>query len=441
MRFTKKKLLSIIKENLNEMPMTFDGDDRPDQGVQNQLQRGDTPLKKIPFPQTGDEPNQNFQELLASERYKQVVQKVRQYAGVRGPMKGMDGMMPLIGTMAQAHNAIVATERRFRPQLEALAIELIRKEFDLTEDDIEFDAKIVGMGEIDTSDFKREEGNEENEDEVDIEIETELFDELATLNLEKAKRRFINSMIQGASKRGHYMYHLVADRIADITGSDSLVSQYGVLMSINDTMYWQVSDETMKQAMNGGGGASGVGGKESIDVHSNPPKVIAQGVNFPVLVHELIKGTMEVIAAMRGQADDVETTEKVRDSEDTLEKEAWDLRLGPAIWDRIRAAFPEHILTDEDKRHIQLILFQHIVEKPAKEFLTMMKEVVSGSDRGKRLLATLVEIIEAELSDYDASEIMARFDDDLEMLADDTDNEELGDFLGSLGIRWSDDDE
>ena len=60
MEFTKKNLLSLIQENLNEMPMDFDTQDRPDQGLQNKLSTGDTPLRKVPLPSTGQEPNKNF---------------------------------------------------------------------------------------------------------------------------------------------------------------------------------------------------------------------------------------------------------------------------------------------------------------------------------------------------------------------------------------------
>jgi len=346
---SKKNLLSLVKENIEEMAMDFDSADRPDSGVQSKLSQGETPLKKIPLPKTGNEPNQNFQELLASERYKQVVQKVRQYTNIQTPMVGMQNMMPLMQTMMMAHNEIVQTEREHREELERLAIDLVMKEFGIEEGDIEFEAKIVGMGEIDTQDFNRDQPGQQQPEMEEVEIEQELFDDLQTLNLEKAKARLIGSMIQGASKRGHYMYHYVTDKIREITGSESLINQYGILMSINDTLYWQVSDQQMKASMGGGGGGNMVGGKESIDPNSNPPKVMAQGLNFPILVHELIKGTFEVIAAIKGQSRNPEIAQRVISSENTMEKEIWDLRLGPAIWDRIRSQIPEDSdETDDD---------------------------------------------------------------------------------------------
>ena len=50
-------------------------------------------------------------------------------------------------------------------------------------------------------------------------------------------------------------------------------------------------------------------------------------------------------------------TKKVIELEDTLEKEMWDLRLGPAIWDRVRASFPEEVLTKNGKE-LQNYLFK-----------------------------------------------------------------------------------
>jgi hypothetical protein len=117
MEFSKKNLLSLIKENLEEMAMDFDTEDRPDQGIQNKLAQGDTPLKKIPFPKTGDEPNKNFQELLASERYKQVINNLRQYTGINTPLRTVNDIMPLAQMMMTAHNQIIQTERAHRGEL------------------------------------------------------------------------------------------------------------------------------------------------------------------------------------------------------------------------------------------------------------------------------------------------------------------------------------
>ena len=440
MQFSKKKLLSLIQENLNEMPMDFDSQDRPDQGVQDDLAAGETPLQKIPFPETGDEPNKNFQELLASERYRQVVAKMRQYTGTNATIRGTQGMSPLMQQMMSAHNQILQFEQNHRGELEALAIELVMKELGIPEGSVQYDAKIIGMGEFNPEDFNHdqegeEEGGEEEggEEEMNFGNEIEIVNDLEKLDLEKAKRRFINTIIQGASKRGHYMYHYAEERISQIVGNDRLVGLYGIMMSVNDALYWQLPNDTMK-AM---GQAGNIAGREDVDRQTDPPTVKARAVNFPVLIHELIKGTLELVA-LQGRKRDEEGNEEdftaIEESEDTLEKEMWDLRLGPAIWDRIRSKFPEDVLTDEDKGIIQLMVFQHIFKKPAKEFLVFMKEIVSNSENGNRLMETLVRAIEEDINNYDYEQTMAEFDEDLTGISDETDNDELKGFLNNLGV-------
>jgi hypothetical protein len=437
MKFLKKDLLRILGENLHEMPMDFDTPDRPHSDVTRPLSTGDTPLKKIPLPSTGEEPNKNFQELLASERYRQVIAKVREYTGVETPIRGEEGIMPLSQMMMAAHNEIVQTEAAHREDLERLAVELVIKEMGIPEGALQFDAKIVGVGEIDTQGFNREMQQQPNIDPVDI--EQDLMTDLESMTMEKAKRRLINLMIQGASKRGHYMYHYVADKIREITGSDRIIGQYGILMSVNDSLYWQLSDEKMKMMMDGS-----IGGKEEVRRNTNPPTIVARGVNFPILVHELIKGIMELFAIQGRPTDeegneDLDSWSEIASSEDTLEKEIWDLRLGPPVWDRIRRQFPESILTDENKKELQNYLLTNMFSLPAKNLLVFAKEVLSGSENGRRLMDDLADGVDKLFKKQDYQDAIEAFNEDLNDITDNTDDDDLKDFLNGLGIKLSDD--
>ena len=429
MRISKKNLLSLIENNIKEMAMDFDSPDRPDQGLQDKLSQGETPLKKVPFPTTGQEPNQNFQEVLASERYRQVVSNLRRYLGDRTPIqRGMEGVMQLQMTLMYAHNTVVQIERNHRQELEQLAIELVMKEMGIPEGAVEFDAKIVGMDEIDMSDFEHDNEDEENPEQVEIENEIEIFNELQNLDLERAKRRMINAIIQGASKKGHYMFHMVPERLEQITGNPNILNLYGTLMSINDITYWQISDQMIK---NMGGSAAGKESAEGPEEEGGSGKVTARGINFPVLVHELIKGTIELIALQgrpEGDFTDIESTE------DTLEKEMWDLRLGPAIWDRIRNQFPEDILTDENKRELQSYLLLEIFKLPAKKFLVFMKEVLSGSNSGKRMMNELMDGINKMFNDQEYEDSLAMFRDDLDDATEETEDSDIDSYLKSIGI-------
>lgn len=473
MEFSKKHLLSLIKQNLNEMAMDFDTQDRPSSDLQSKLAQGDTPIKKVPLPKTNREPQTNFQELLASERYRQVIQNLRRYTGNNDRLNGPNGMPPLMQMMGQAHYRILEIERSHKQALEQLAVKLVMDEFGLTEEDSNLivDAKIVT--DFQTNDFAREQGNQPNPEEVNVDNDNEeqpqqninpqnaqheerLFHALETLNLERAKRRMINSIIQGAAKRGHYMYHLVEDQVRQITGSNELINLYGIMMSINDTNYWQLTNsqissvqdsiagrvqvqfpggnEEQPEGMEGGEGEEGEEGEGGND----RIKIIARGINFPVLVHELVKGFMEVLGS-HGQPEDRELFQQVMQHEDTLEKELWDLRLGPAIWTRLRSQFPEEVLEDNSKE-LQNYLLIEIFKLPAKRFLVFVKEVISGSRRGNQLMVEMVNSIKLMLQNQDYEESIAKFNEDLEDISDDTQNQDLSDFMSKLGIRLSSDD-
>lgn len=458
-QISKKKLLSLVNKNLQEMAMDFTTDDRPERGIQRNLELGRTSHSVVPYPDTG-RPNQNFEELLASERYQQVVDKMKQYIpnAPRLVSTGdLSDMMQLLPMTQRLMAQVERIEGQHKTELEELAVSLVKKEMGIPDGALQFDAKLTHHSEIGIDDFNREgnerppqggeqpQGDEEGgepqggeqpqEDGIsdeEFEAEKELFNIYQNFDLERAKRRLINSIIQGAAERGHYMYHYVSEELKNITGSDQLVNMYGILMSANDTMYWQVGDAFMKQAMGAGGEGGMVAGKEQIKVDTDPPTIIARAFSFPALVHELIKGIMELFGT-RGRSK--EMYQDVEAEEDTLEHEIWDLRLGPAIWDRLRRQFPEEILVNENQAELQNYLLTEIFELPAKKFLILFREVMLGTERGQKLMNLLMENVYKIFNQEDNGVQDEDFDADLDEVAEQVNDEDLMNFLTSLGIK------
>ncbi len=433
MKITKKELLLRVKKNLNEMPMTFDSQDRPHPDVERDLANKEHPFKKVNFPKDVDAPHSNFEELLASKRYRQIVDNVRRYTGL--PTLSPNSVNSILGTMMQVQGRIEQIESRHKRELETLAIELVMKELGVEEGDIVYEASLTRPN---SEGFKESDPNEMEPEE--IELDKEVLDELEDLTLERAKRRMINAMMAGASSKGHYMYNYATERLIQITGERNIAGLYGTVMSAADSMLWQMGN--MNLGLSGGGGAPMAGGKERVFPNETPPRVVATAINFPILVHELMKGTYEVIAAMHGQSKDPNVATKVIELEDSLQKEIWDLRLGPAIWDIIRDSFPEEIITDEDKVDMQLIMFQHIISKPAKPFLVFMKEVLSGTQSGKRLMGLLYDMINREINGYEYQASMNEFNRTLDQIAEKTSDDSLKDLLSDIpGISLSSDED
>jgi hypothetical protein len=260
-----------------------------------------------------------------------------------------------------------------------------------------------------------------------------------------------------------YTYQRVPELLTQITGNEQLTRLYGILMSINDTNYWQFSNEMIKRfsgSMVGrnhvifpnqeeggddqeqpemGGGDDDNDGEEGGGEEDNRVKIVAVGAIFPVLVHEIVKGVYEAFAG-HGLPDSEEQYNKIAQTEDVLEKEMWDLRLGPAIFNRLRNQIDIKYLVEEDYKEIQNFLLATIFKLPAKQFLVLMKEVLSGSKKGAKLIQDIIDGIENTLNGVDDD--MDEFDNELEDLSNQTDNDELKDFiLGIPGITLSNDDD
>ena len=435
MKLTNKTIKESVRKNLRELPMDLPPENEPDRGVQDKLARGDTPFDKVEFPDTEEgQVESNFQELLASERYRDVIQKVQEYTGRPISLQGQQGMMPLAGVAMQSLQNIVRTEAAHREELEQLAIDVVKQEMKIPDDAFQYDVKIVGIGEMDMEGMNRDQEQQEPEnDEAGVENEVEIAQNLEHLDLEKAKRRLINSIIQGSAMKGYYMYHNVAERLAEITGSETLIRDYGIMMSINDTMYWQMPDEQMNMAMD----SSSMAGQEEVDRNTEPPTIKARGINFPVLVHEIVKGVMEMFA-VQGQPED--GWEEISQSEDTLEKEIWDIRLGPSIWHRIRSQFPEEILMDENQKELQNYLLLAIFKLEARDFLVFVKETLTGTDRGQQMMEHLMEGVRAAFNQEDTTPDIVELQSDVKEAAEETSDQDMDTFLQGLGITQGEDE-
>ena len=426
------------KNRLHEAPIDYgDRPERMSPDVEGKINRGETPLSKNPaFPDIqGGQVPQTFEQLIASKRFKDVVDKVKRYTGQEN-ISGQNALMQLQMAMMRGVQDLFAIQRNNKEYLENLAVDLVRKEMGVRPDQLQYDAKLVGMGEIDMEGFSKEgEEPEEEEIEQNFQQQEEDIEDFITaferFDIEKAKRRFINALIQGSSKKGHYMFELVRDELDRI--DPRLLNLYGVVMSINDLMYWVLPDQMMDMMMS----QSGVGGKEEVDIETDPPTVKARGLFFPILVHELIKGTMEVLGT-QGLPDDPKQAEMVMASTDTLANEVWDLRLGPVLWEKFLTAYPERLF-EEDKKFIQSYLFARFSALSADEFFKLAKMILRGDAKATSILDRMVTEIVNHLNEVHSDDDEDSSDYDTEDDGEDgpDDLSDLDDFLGSLGIDRS----
>jgi hypothetical protein len=400
MKNIKKKLYTegISKKDfvrLMEAPIDYEGPERMDSGIERKITSKQTPYNDFP---AMPEMDRDYVELISSKRFKDSVEKVRRAMGNTQVIQGANPLMSLMMTAMQSLQRLMMIQVQNKEQLENLAVELVRKEMGIPEDAMQFDAKLV------TQPMAPAEGMQE-EPELPSEEEIEEFmGDVETFDMERAKRRFINSLIQGAAFKGGHMFQLVSREINDI--NPQLMNLYTVSQALMEHAYWLYPD---MEGMAGGGG--GQMGQSEVDDETDPPTVKARALTFPLLVHELVKGVYETFGT-HGLPDDPRQQEMILKAEDTLPAEIWDSRLGPIFWEKFVEAYPIDILMDEDKKVIQHYLFMRFSQLNAEEFLKVAKLILSSDPRGKKVIEDMVRDITIELRDQEAKQALGDEDED-----------------------------
>jgi hypothetical protein len=388
----------MAKKKLNEAPPIDygDGRERMSPDIEGKLKSQEHPLGgHQAFPDVDkDGIPDNFEELIASQRFQDVVQKVKDATGVENI--DPQTFMSLQPMLMQAAQRILQIESQNKEVLENLAVELVVGEMGIPEGDLQFDAKLEKPNMSGMQQKPKEKKKKKEPEFPNFEIEDEAAKRLQKLDLEKQKRRFINSLIQGSAKKAHYMYHLVNEKLNDI--NPDLVGLYSIVMSVNDLMYWVMPD--MEGMIGGGGAEQAMAGKEELDLETDPPTIKAKGLMFPILVHELYKGVMEYVSA-HGLPSDPDMAQEVIGMEDTLPAEVWDLRLGPVIWEKFLEVYPDNFFDAEEQKRIKNYFYFKFVSLEAEQFLSLAKEILSGSQKGKDQVKKMIDEIVNQLKQED----------------------------------------
>lgn len=426
-----KSLKYLLRKHLNEMAMDFDSEDRPNPDVERRLRGGLHPLGKVPFPSSGKE-NQNFAELLASSRYKQLVQKFKDITGHQGTLRGQSAVMPIQGYLMSSVQEIDSIERQHRRELEQLAVKTGFELFGLDPTKVRVKAKITGLGGASEIKSPKTTGETTQVPQKAVELEKTAQERLQKFDLEKAKRRLVNALIQGAANVQEYSSEFfknrLEDKLIDITGDNTIFNKYMIMMVSNDVLYWQIGDDGLAGMMSGKAGHEQVKQKED-----GTWDIEAYGVNFIVLLHEVIKGIMEYLALHSGRED--ESYKDVIESEDTGINEFWDLRLGPEIYNRYRQYFI-YIFQIEGANieRIQGFFWRNIFNLTNKRLLVFNMEILGRTENADPLMKYFFNALHAHLIDDEDmyQENINAFDDLLDGIGGDIPDEDVDDMLRDL---------
>ena len=387
---------------------------------------------------------------LVSNRFQKVAEKLSQVTGIDN-LSSQQTQGMIYQEMMRKLPSIMRIEGQHREELEELAKEAALEETEVPADWYEIEA-LLNRQPINTGNFrmKPEDEEEEEEDEnktpeipsFDVE---DLTDE-EILELEKHKRNIINAIIQGAAKKGHYLFQKpdIKARLDEI--DPSLYRDYLGIMAINDFLYFSMEQMIEMMSQTGQGVAGKVElkdnddeGEEGEEGEEKPDtKIVAEGMIFPILCHEIIKG-IEEGKGRHGLPKDPSLRQKVQGQVDVLSNEPMQLRIGPEIVEKIRLALPDEMYEESNKG---LINWFHtlLYQIPAQEFLEVIGQAISEDEsKVKKATARFKEIMrEAQQLKSDFEDYQEEEGSDLDNYGggddDDDDDDGLDDFLGSLGI-------
>jgi hypothetical protein len=433
------------KRRISEAPIDEPQGFRINPQLKSKIERGETPMSQSPFiPKKGEGERQSFEEIAATKRFRDVIQKLERYLGVNVP-NNMTGLQMML---MRLFNEVSRFESTRKEELENLAEELVSSELvdPKYAEFIKFDPKLVGMGDAGSENFQSEPEEFSSEDielafedpEEELEDFVDAFEHFDYL---VAKRRFMNAIIQGAAKKGHYMFELIRERLEEM--EPGITDKYGALMAMNDYLYWMLPPEAVEQMAAAG---QNMGGSEEIEMEKDDEGeetgnyvIRAKAVMFPILVHELIKGYYDILGAGSIPEDPI-LGQMVVAKADTLTGEIFDIIIGTYLWEKLLESYPEKVLI-ENMKIVQSLIFREFSKLPKNRFTSLAQRINKGDESAYRDMEKIADEIIDRLNQQDLDELLGSdydVEDDDDVLpgsdSDDDDDDVDLSFLGDLGI-------
>jgi hypothetical protein len=385
-------------------------------------------------------------ERMASRRFENIIRKARQAHG-KESLGSTQEIRALFMTMFSTVQQIMRLESPHTQYLKDLALRVAAEKTGIDKDWFQYELSL-GREETDFSapnfQMKPKERKErknipdfekygEQAFDPDFPTEEEEFQQHVQM------RNIANAITQGEAKKGHYYFEDPTIKSQLDRKSPQLASLYSKLMTMLDISYFTMEDFIEMATQTGQGVAGSVnledadeeedGGGEP-DEDSPDTKIVAQGIIFPILVHEIIKGIEE--APTREQFRDTEPgyASDVYGQTDTFENEIMQIRIGPEVVDALRDVLPvEAIENPKVNPWFKKLLYS----KKPKEFLNLMSLVISDDPKDKnKARLEMKEIVR------DAMDLLQQYQDYKESQNIQPGDDDISGFLDSLGIDLED---
>ncbi len=318
-----------------------------------------TPLgDSVVFPTSGDYP---FDYLLLKERFIFVSEEIEALN-----LESLDEDY-LISRLSSLVKECRELERPFRDTLEKICENSLNELFAIPKESINMTFKIVDKIKYKGAIRLRPESDDK------ITYSFKDVEDIDFINKEVAKRRFIDSLIQGIAYVYSRIEGLYIDEIDKI--NPKLPRLYREIDIINNYLLFIKEEEmTDEKPMQGSYVETRLGiddEKTSIDV---------QGLTFPLLLQESIKGLFELFST-HGLPKDRKQAQYVIKKADFALAEPFDLRFGVNLYGLV--------FGDIKDTKVFPYVFTDYVSLPTDEFNVITKEILSNTEKGQTFMGEL----------------------------------------------------
>ncbi len=423
-----KDLERLIRKIIKEAPIDYgDYPERMDPKTQRRIEDPENIYAK----------NRAFKggvsdvEKIAGTRFKEIVDYVKRYFSTQENITDPHVMRSIMMEQMRAVQQSMVIESSHKDELKDLAVEIAAKEEgwmdysltineaiengDISKSPIQGAGTRYGFEFINVDAFLNEKKinpsqfQMKEKDLPKLQIPSDFSFDIVELTpeeqrqLEIEKRHVINALIQGKGKRGQFSYQAFKNRLDEI--DPRLYSLYNKIMSANDLMYF--TQEDLIEMM--GGNAAGSSGVESEDEDDEGGEegegmdvVVANGIIFPILLHELIKGFGSVASREQWRGMDPGMAQDIMGKTDVFSNEPMQFRVGAELVRKLRTLLPDELVLDERSK-IYIPFFERILYGiPADRFLKeIMSNVVSEREEdNNKVKRTFEDILRRAKSDY-----------------------------------------
>ena len=261
-------------------------------------------------------------------------------------------------------------EKPYRNELEKVCVNYLIDLFEVPEETVDVVVRLSDKVDMNIPSINLDpiDGNDE--------IEFNSVDDALNIKGEIYKRRMLDALCMGGAIRMSDCMEEFSETINKI--NPKLMDLYSKIIAINDYLLFTKEDIGMSDKNKMQLGTVEV----SLGNDNTKAKINSQGVIFPILLSETIRGFLELFIS-HGLPQNKDIALSVIGKSDFLKAEPWDMKLGPFLWNLLFSSF-----NDINSKELPYLL-KRISSLNVDKFNFLMKEIFAKTKKGKYLMAKL----------------------------------------------------